>query len=143
MARKRHQRAKHEVIHPWPEGHEGSAAVAGAARYVGSPEHKDYESPAGAPAPRSDAARCDPRYTEFDPITAALREAIRRGCCGAQFEGRFPRHVWGWLDSRLYEARLINRDQGWYKAWPIEAAEGPRDPEGRLDWRADDAPVPD
>lgn len=102
--------------------------------YVGSSEHKDYESPAGPPALRSDAARCDPRYTEFAPITAALREAIRRRCTGAQFEGSFPRYVWGWLDGRLYQARLINREQGWYKAWPLEEAERPRDDEKRLAW---------
>jgi hypothetical protein len=134
MARKRHQRAKHHVIHPWPEGHPTPEEVADRARYVGSPEHKDYDSDAGPPALRSDAARCDPRYTDFAALTGALREAIRRRCSGAQFEGDFPRHVWGWLDGRLYEARLINRAQGWYKAWPIEEAERPRDDEDRLRW---------
>src|SRR3954453_8353285 len=127
MARKRHQRAKHERIIPWPEGQPSPEEVAEKAHYVGSSEHKDYESPAGPPAPRSDAARCDARYSDFAPITQALREAIRRRCSGVQFEGEFPRHVWGWLDGRLYEARLINRVQGWYKAWPIEEAERPRD----------------
>jgi hypothetical protein len=45
-----------------------------------------------------------------------------------------PRHVWGWLDGRLYEASLINRAQGWYKAWPLEEVERPRDDEQRLNW---------
>jgi hypothetical protein len=134
MARKRHQRAKHESIHPWPQGHPSPQEVAQKARYVGSSEHKDYDSPAGPPALRSDAARCDPRYTDFAPITAALQEAITRCCTGAQFEGDFPRYVWGWFDGQLYQARLINRAQGSYKAWPIEEAERPRDDNGRLDW---------
>jgi len=135
MARKRHVRAKHESIEPWPEGGPGPEDVAGRARYVGSAEHKDYPSDAGPPALRSDAARCDPRLTDFSTITPALREAIRRGCVGAQFDGEFPRHVWGWLNGRLYEARLTNKAQGSYKAWPIDDVERPRDPENRLDWR--------
>jgi hypothetical protein len=134
MARRRHQRTKHEVISPWPQGHLSPEEVAEKVRYVGSSEHKDYESAAGPPALRADAARCDPRYADFASITAALREAVRRRCSGAQFEGEFPRHVWGWFDERLYEARLINKAQGWYKAWPIEEAERPRDDERRLNW---------
>ncbi len=134
MARKRHQRAKHERIHPWPAGHTAPEEVAEKATYVGSSEHKAHDSPAGPPAYRSDAARCDPRYTDFESITVALREAIRRRCSGAQFEGDYPRHVWGWFDGQLYEARLINRAQGWYKGWPVEEAERPRDDERRLDW---------
>jgi hypothetical protein len=35
-------------------------------------EHKDYQSDAGPPALRSDAARCDPRYTDFESTTHAL-----------------------------------------------------------------------
>jgi hypothetical protein len=80
---------------------------------------------------RPDATR-DTRTSRS--ITRALREAIRRRCSGAHFEGEFPRHVWGWLDGELYEARLINRARGWYKAWPIEEAERPKDAEDRLAW---------
>ncbi len=134
MARNRHRRAKHAVICPWPDGHTAPDLVAASVRYVGSSEHKDYESDAGPPALRSDAARCDPRITNFEQISVALREAITRRCTGALFEGKFPRHVWGWMEGRLYEARLINRVQGWYKAWPIEEIERPRDDEGRLNW---------
>ena len=39
-----------------------------------APEHKAYPSPAGHPALRSDASRCDPRYTDFERITQVLRE---------------------------------------------------------------------
>lgn len=141
MARKRHQRAKHERIELWPASHLAPEQVAARVRYVGSSEHKSYESEAGPPALRSDAARCDPRYTTFGPITEALREAIRRRCVGAMFEGDFPRYVWGWLDRRLYQARLINSTQGWYKAWPIEDVERPRDDDHRIDWEEDNAPI--
>jgi hypothetical protein len=134
MARKRHRRAKHERIFPWPDSQSPPGEVCQKASYVGSSEHKDYLSAAGPPALRSDAARCDPRYTDLAQITETLREAIRRECSGKQFDGEFPRHVWGWLDGQLYEARLINRSQGWYKAWPLEESEWPRDDEGRLDW---------
>ena len=134
MARKRHHRAKHEVITPWPGGHLSPDEISHRVVYVGSPEHKDYPSTAGPPALRSDAARCEPRLTSFDQITLALQEAIRRQCIGAHFDGDFPRHVWGWLGGRLYEARLINQVQGWYKAWPIEDVERPRDEARRLVW---------
>jgi hypothetical protein len=133
MAGKRHQRSKHQIIRPWPTASR-RPQLWPKARYVGSSEHKDYESAAGPPALRSDAARCDPQYTDFEVITNALQEAIRHCCCSAHFEGKFPRHVWGWLDGRLYEARLVNRVQGWYKAWPIEESERPRDNDGRLNW---------
>jgi hypothetical protein len=53
MARKRHQRAKHERIYPWPDHHPAPEEVAEKASYVGSSEHKDYESAAGPPALRS------------------------------------------------------------------------------------------
>ncbi len=143
MARKRHQRVRRERIYPWPESHPLPEEVASKAIYIGSNEHKDYHSSAGPPALRSDAARCDSRYSEFESITEALRQAIRRGCSGAQFEGNFPRYVWGWFDDCIYEARLINREQGWYKAWPIEQAEWPRDDEQRLDRVNYDAPLQD
>jgi len=135
LTRKRHQRSKHEVISPWPAGHPSPESVAERVRYVGSGEHKDYESPAGPASLRSDAARCEPRFTDFEPLTVALQDAVRHRCVGAHFEGEFPRHVWGWLGERLYEARLVNRVQGWYKAWPIDEAERPRDDESRLDYQ--------
>jgi hypothetical protein len=102
--------------------------------YVGSAEHKSYPSPAGHPALRSDASRCDPRYTDFQTITEILREAIRRRCVSEIFEGEFPKYVWGWLDGQLYEARLINRMAGSYKAYPLEEIEKPTDDEGLLNW---------
>jgi hypothetical protein len=113
MARKRHRRAKHEVIRPWPEKHPLPDEVAAKASYVGSSEHKDYASDAGPPALRSDAARCDPRYTDFAPITEALREAIRRRCSGAQFEGEFPGMSGaGWMECSTRHVLSTVRTDG-------------------------------
>jgi hypothetical protein len=139
MRRHRHSRPKHRVIVPWGQEHGDPAHVAAHATYVGSAEHKAYPSPAGNPALRSDASRCDPRYTDFEPITEVLRLAIQRACTGAIFEGGFPKYVWGWLDGRLYEARHINGPRGTYKAYPLEEVDYPADPEGRLNWERNDA----
>lgn len=77
---------------------------------------------------RNDASRCGPRYTDFDQLTQVLRESIRIGCI-SDFVGRFPKYVWGVLDGSLYEARLVNHDQGTYKGYPLEAEdELPQDP---------------
>src|SRR5205823_3266704 len=87
LVRSRHRRPRHRVIAPWPDGQPDREAVAGAARSVGSPEHKSYPSPVGPPALRSDAGRCDPGlgYDEAR-FTRVLRLAIRGGCVGAIFE---------------------------------------------------------
>lgn len=130
----RHKRPRQKVITPWPDDKPDPENVAERAVYVGSAEHKSYPSPAGHPALRSDASRCDPRYTNFEEITAVVREAIHRECTSAVFEGDFPKYVWGWLDGQLYEARLVNQDQGWYKGYPLEVIETPRDIENRLNW---------
>lgn len=132
--RGRHKRPKHRVIAPWPEGTPTRETVAAAVRYVGSAEHKDYPSPAGHPALRSDASRCDPRLGyDVDRFTRVLRAAIERSCVGAIFEGGFPKYVWGWIEETLFEARHINGPQGTYKAYPLEEAEYPKDPQGLLE----------
>lgn len=137
----RHRRERKREISAWPAGKPGPNDVADRASYVGSAEHKSYPSPAGHPALRSDASRCDPRYTDFRAITRVVRQAIQRRCTSAIFEGDFPKYVWGWLDGQLYEARLINRQQGTYKAYPLEHAEAPVDVAGLLNWERDDDPL--
>lgn len=138
MRGKRHRRPKHRVIAPWPNDVPAPDAVAEQARYVGSAEHKDYPSPAGHPALRSDASRCHPQLGyDVERFTRVLREAIGRRCIGAIFEGSFPKYVWGWLDDRLYEARHINGPQGTYKAYPLEEAEFPKDPDALLQQRGE------
>jgi hypothetical protein len=113
---------------------------------VGSGEHKalpihdSYASYALelAAYKRSDASRCDPTITR-DQAEEALRAAIRRGHVSADFQGGFPVYVWGWLDERPHTARLINREAGYYKAWPVEESELPLDRNGQLVPRPDDA----
>ena len=130
----RHRRTKRRGIGPW-NGDESPENTASRAKYLGSPEHKDYPSPAGPPALRSDATPCDPKI-EQDEINAVLREAIRRCCTSARFEQGFPRYAWGWIDGDLYEARHINGPAGTYKGYRLRKAEYPRDPQRRLDWSA-------
>lgn len=129
--RNRHHRPKHRVIAPWPGDAPDPDTVADLCRYVGSAEHKSYPSPAGPPALRSDATRCEPSLS-FDELTGALREAVRRGCTSASFEGGFPKYVWGVVDGAVYEARHINGPQGTYKGYRLDPEELPDDPEGRL-----------
>ena len=139
MRRHRHSRPKHRIIATWASNTPDFNEIASRSHYVGSAEHKRYPSPAGNPALRSDASECDPRHTDFQEITEVLREAIRRGCIGAIFEGSFPKYVWGWMDGQLYEARHINGPQGTYKAYPLEDLERPKDESGLLNWEQQDA----
>lgn len=102
--------------------------MARAVSYVGSPEHKDTPSFAGHPRPRADASICD-RALALDRI--AVEEWLRRAILAANysefFEGDFPRYVWH-LDEQsciTYEARLVNREQGCYKGYPLNTSEAP------------------
>jgi hypothetical protein len=137
LKRERHKRAKHQQIVAWPNDRPPSTEIALRVRYVGSAEHKAYNSPAGYPALRSDATPCDPEYTDFEPLTKLLREAIGRACVGAEFIGEFPKYAWGWLHGKLYEARHISN--GTYKGYSLEPIEYPRDPNHRLNWGLENA----
>jgi hypothetical protein len=86
---------------------------------------------AGPARLRSDASRCDPRYIDFEAPTRALRDAVRAGQT-SEFNGRFPKYVWGALDGLIYEARLVNHELGQYKGYPIDVDELPDDPDGAL-----------
>lgn len=127
----RYRRKTKSITHTWPDALPEPELLAAQVRYVGSQEHKGYPSFAGEPGLRSDAAQCDPAI-EREQAEQILKRAIELRCVSSQEENGFPRYVWGWLDDRLYQARLINREQGWYKAWPIETVEAPLDPHGRL-----------
>src|SRR6266545_5929373 len=94
-------------------------------RYVGSSEHKSYLSPAGPPRLRADATRCDPDVATFEELTEWLRDAIRRGDIGGPWEGDFPRYVWYRREESCYEGRLVNREAGEYKGYPLRAEEAP------------------
>jgi hypothetical protein len=146
LKKNRHMTRKRIV--PWSSS-ESAADVAAVVRYVGSAEHKSHPSPAGPPKLRhNDASACDPKYVnrDADPITftqspsRALREAIASGRT-SELVGRFPNYVWGLLDGVLYEARLVNQEAGWYKAYALaEDAELPDDPqrllEGQVPWQS-------
>jgi hypothetical protein len=101
------------------------ADAASRSKYVGSPEHKDAPSFAGQPRPRADASICDQRLGSADVITSWLRKAIRKGAFGKLWEGSFPRYVWYKEGEIVYEARLINRELGEYKGYPLEPDEWP------------------
>lgn len=55
-----------------------------------------------------------------------LRESVRKGQFGAQWEGSFPRYVWVLHDSTWYEGRLVNRGLGEYKGYPLKEDELPQ-----------------
>ena len=95
-------------------------------QYVGSPEHKDMPSFAGSPRPRGDASCC-PRDMTGDQkrINDWLRNAIRRGATGAPWEGAFPRYVWYKHQGTVFEGRLVNRETGEYKGYPLDQHEWP------------------
>ncbi|MGE4557186.1 MAG: hypothetical protein AB7D07_10210 [Desulfovibrionaceae bacterium] len=101
-------------------------AIADKAKYVGSAEHKDTPSFAGHPRPRADASICDRKFVPMqDYLTEQLPACIRRGIVGAPWEGEFPRYVWGQIEGRMFEARLVNKSNGLYEGYPLEEDERP------------------
>jgi hypothetical protein len=102
-------------------------ALASEAKYIGSPEHKDTPSFAGHPRPRrGDASICDRSLaTDRERVQEWLMTAIRRGTVSEHMESGFPRYVWYKEGDTVYEARLVNRAQGWYKGWPLTPSEWP------------------
>lgn len=121
--RRRRQRTR-EIARP-PEGI-ALSELAEQVRYVGSPEHKDAASFAGAPRLRADASCC-PREVAEDRATIDewLRNAIRRGAVGTPWEGAFPRYVWYKHGGTVFEGRLVNREAGEYKGYPLDWDEWP------------------
>lgn len=100
------------------------AETGAGSRYVGSPEHKDAPSFAGSPRPRADASICDQRLRHED-VETWLRTAIERGAFGEYWEGAFPRYVWYKHEGTVYEPRLVNRESGEYKGYPLADDEWP------------------
>lgn len=92
--------------------------------YVGSPEHKDAPSFAGFQRPRKDASICDNELSQ-DVVTGWLKKAIQCGAIGEMLEGDFPRYVWHKEGDIVYEARLVNRELGQYKGYPLNNTEWP------------------
>ena len=104
-------------------------AVRARATYIGSREHKNVPSNAGSAGRRTDASCCPPELaSDLDRVTSWLRDGIRRGFKGGLWEGEspgFPRYVWYKDGATVYEGRLVNRDQGQYKGYPLERSEWP------------------
>lgn len=93
--------------------------------YVGSPEHKDMPTFAGPPRLRGDASCCPREITDREVVSGWLRSSIRRGATGAPWEGGFPRYVWYQSGSTMFEGRLVNREAGSYKGYPLGEDEWP------------------
>ena len=68
----------------------------------------------------ADASICD-RVLARDKIRVEgwLRKGILAGCIDTPWEGDFPRYVWYQDENTVYEGRLVNRDQGYYKGYPL------------------------
>jgi len=56
-------------------------------------------------------------------LTRWLRQAIRQGSVGAPRNGQFPGYVWAVREGVVYEARLVNAEQGQYKGYPLHPDE--------------------
>ena len=96
------------------------------AMYVGSPEHKDVPSFLGQPRLRGDASICDRELARDLPrVQSWLHEAFLSGCIGCPWEGGFPRYVWHQAGETVYEGRLVNKELGQYKGYPLDGDEWP------------------
>lgn len=59
-------------------------------------------------------------------VSGWLRLAVRRGAVGSPWEGDCPRYVWYLRDDTLFEPRLVNRERGSYKGYPLDTDEWPK-----------------
>lgn len=102
------------------------AALAARATYTPSPEHKDhYTSTSGISQLRTDATPC-PRDVTREQAEAWLREAIVAGDVGGAWGDAFPRYAWKKVNGVVFEARLTNATQGWFKGYPLDPSEWPQ-----------------
>lgn len=112
------------VVRPGPDVN--LAEIAERVVYVGSPEHKDTPSFVGLAKPRADASICDKEISDDRKLVAEwLRRAIMRGAVGGMWEGDFPRYAWHKEGDLVYEARLVNRELGQYKGYPLNETDWP------------------
>ncbi|MGY4198902.1 hypothetical protein ACVI1L_004711 [Bradyrhizobium sp. USDA 4516] len=96
-------------------------AIISRVRYTGSAYHRAVGSRAGPIARRAGlTSKCPPNWTNAT-ATEALRRAISEAKVSCYWEGAgFPRYVWYLDGDVLYEARLTNRENGEYHAYPLE-----------------------
>ena len=70
---------------------------------------------------------CDPQLAQCqEMVTDWLRDSIRRGNVSALQDGDFPRYAWHREGDTVYEARLVNRELGEYKGYPLNRNEWPK-----------------
>jgi hypothetical protein len=69
---------------------------------------------------------------EWEELSRTVQQAIELRCTSPNFDHGFPRYAWGWYRGTLYECRYLVTPRGAYKAYPLEPAEYPEDPLGRL-----------
>ena len=109
--------------------HADLESVAARATYIGSRDHKNIPSYAGPPGLRRDASRCPSEPSkDLERVVGWLRDGIRQGFTGGPWEGQspgFPRYVWYKDGATVYEGRLVNRELGQYKGYPLERSEWP------------------
>ena len=117
--RKRAQRREISV-----RGDADLTGLANRVEYVGSPEHKAVPSFVGQPRLRADASCCPPEISQYT-ARKWLRTAIRRGAVGTLWEGGFPRYVWHKEGDLVFEGRLVNREAGTYKGYPLQREDWP------------------
>jgi len=99
--------------------------------FVGSTEHKNRPSRWGPPTLPCGKALCRPHIGDDEVervLVIAFARAIERGACSRARENGWPRYLWGRDSFRtlshgvlteVWEARLTNRESGWYKAYPV------------------------
>jgi hypothetical protein len=100
--------------------------LAAVAQYTPSGEHKHHYTPELGPGRwRHDATPC-PKDLTRDQAEQWLKDALSLGDAGPAWpDHAYPEYVWKRVDEIVFEARLTNRDQGWYKGYPLDRSEWP------------------
>lgn len=111
--------------------------IAEKVRYAGNGKHKTYPAPnhEWIPVHRPGISSCD-KYegAAWRQIEDTLKEAIRRSCVQLEAGLAYPVRVWAYVNDTLHEARLSNRANGEYHAFPLKyRSQFPLDPTGLLE----------
>jgi hypothetical protein len=99
------------------------------ANYVGSVEHKDCYNrltDGCMPRPRADASICPRWIRDIKVVNRWLKSAIERGAVCDYYEGDFPRYVWFKYEDTVFMGRLVNKESGAYKGFPLNPNEWPK-----------------
>lgn len=109
-----------------PAGLDWLALIA-RAEYIGSPEHKTrpFGQFSAGKLRASSASKCPNDLADPEQLTQWLRQALRDGDMGGEWEENYPHFVWIRRDDRRYEGRLVNKSLGQYKGYPLDDDEEP------------------